>query len=169
MSDCIEWQGGRSSSGYGQVRLSNPRRMEGAHRLAYCEANSISLDEIKGKVVRHKCDNRGCVNPDHLEIGTVLDNSRDMVDRGRSARGDKQHLAKLSDADVREIRKRYKRRDPVDGGRALACEFGVTPQAISYVVKGETWRHVSERGHKTREQDLADIVASAKRAQELEQ
>ena len=81
MTDCIEWLWCRSRSGYGQVRHLG--KMEKAHRVAFCMSMGIPISEIKGLVVMHKCDNRGCVNPDHLSLGTQADNILDMVSKGR--------------------------------------------------------------------------------------
>ncbi|NIC05759.1 HNH endonuclease [Billgrantia bachuensis] len=58
-------------------------RTIGAHRVAYCKANGLQLASIDGLVVRHKCDNKSCVNPAHLEVGDHSDNIRDAIERGR--------------------------------------------------------------------------------------
>ena len=79
---CWEWRGGVSGSGYGI--LSAPRLgLDGArvHRLMWEMHNGPISD---GLVVRHRCDNPPCINPNHLEIGTHGQNMQDMVDRGRS-------------------------------------------------------------------------------------
>lgn len=145
MSKCIEWTGWRHAKGYGGVDV---RDGEGrwvkqyAHRLAYCEAHGLTLDDIKGKVIRHKCDNPPCVNPDHLELGTQRDNIHDMLRRGRFANGERQWQAKLTAEQVSAIRKAYTPRCPVNGGAALARQYGVPPQTISKVVNRQSWRHV---------------------------
>ena len=76
---CWEWIGMRSN-GYGRFRINNPRRKELAHRMAWILTYGSIPD---GMVIRHKCDNTGCCNPDHLEIGTQSDNMKDMWERGR--------------------------------------------------------------------------------------
>lgn len=53
------------------------------HRLVYCQHNGCTLEDIQGKVVRHTCDNRRCINPTHLLIGSHSDNMKDMWERGR--------------------------------------------------------------------------------------
>jgi hypothetical protein len=83
-SGCWEWNGKRNDDGYG---LFSARRLgiEGAraHRVVYeCLAEAIP----DGLLLRHKCDNPPCVNPDHLIPGTDLDNAHDMVERGRHFR-----------------------------------------------------------------------------------
>lgn len=81
-TDCIIWTGAQTTLGYG-VRTHNKRRTY-VHRIAYCAANGLSISDIEGKVVRHKCDTPSCHNPEHLEIGTQADNMRDMRSRNRN-------------------------------------------------------------------------------------
>lgn len=79
MSGCIEAEGTPNNSGYCSVWYNGQRI--GAHRAAYIESNG----EIpEGCVVMHSCDNRRCVNPEHLSVGSQSDNLRDMVDKGRA-------------------------------------------------------------------------------------
>lgn len=137
MPQCILHQGTLDSKGYGRVRVEG--KPTTAHRAAYCAAKGIRPVDIKGLVVRHKCDNPPCVNPEHLEVGTYQDNSNDMVVRGRASAGSRHYVAKLADEQVEEIRSRYKWRCPVNGGKALAEEFGVGRPAISNIVNGRTY------------------------------
>jgi len=74
---CWLWTGAKQASGHGVFRWG---RLVMAHRYAY-QAYLGSIP--KGMVVRHKCDVAACVNPDHLELGTVADNNQDMMERGR--------------------------------------------------------------------------------------
>lgn len=76
--DCIEWTGLRIRRGYGQTSLHNRRIM--AHRLAWIIANGPIPD---GLCVCHRCDNPPCCNVEHLFLGTVKDNTQDMVAKGR--------------------------------------------------------------------------------------
>ncbi len=132
MKDCNEWAQARTPAGYGVSRREGTLRY--AHRLAYCEAHGIPLEEIDGQVVRHKCDNPACVNPDHLELGTYADNNKDMRERGR-ARGNEGRgpRKKLSDAQVISIRREY---DPTEGVgcAALAKRYAVSHQHIWRIV-----------------------------------
>jgi HNH endonuclease len=88
-----------------------------------------------GLLVCHTCDNPPCVLPDHLFIGTDADNNADRLSKGRY-----DSIAKLTEADVREIRSRY-----AAGGvtqRALAEEFGVIHQTIHSIIRRKNWKHI---------------------------
>lgn len=78
-SGCWEWQRSRMNSGYGRVYQGFMRDM-GAHRAAYIVWKG---DVPEGFCVLHRCDNRICINPSHLFLGTKADNTRDMVAKGR--------------------------------------------------------------------------------------
>src|SRR5690606_5888336 len=101
-------------------------KAEGAHRLAYL---AWVGDIPEGQVVRHNCDNRMCVNTAHLSLGTYKDNSEDMVDRGRSCRGEKHWNVILSDKDVEDIRTEYAK--GVLTQDMLAEAYGVSRVAIT--------------------------------------
>lgn len=78
---CWEWIKGRNHGGYGTLVLNCADYM--AHRLSHVVFNGATAEEMKGVLVRHKCHNRGCVNPAHLELGDTQDNSNDMAEAGR--------------------------------------------------------------------------------------
>ena len=77
-TECWEWQGAKNSGGYGALELQGVTY--GAHRVSFNQFNGPIVD---GNVIRHKCDNRKCVNPEHLLQGSYSDNTNDMVERGR--------------------------------------------------------------------------------------
>jgi Mor family transcriptional regulator len=95
-----------------------------------------------GLVVRHKCDNPNCINPEHLEIGTQADNIQDMVDRGRQATniGEKNPKARLSTKNVIDIRKRFQ-----NGERQIeiAKRYGITRHHVWDVINRK-WKHINE-------------------------
>lgn len=134
---CWEWQQGKSG-GYGMVRVSG--RKFGAHRLTFSLAHGVIP---RGMLVRHRCDNPGCVNPSHLELGTESDNRRDMYKRGRrDVRGENamNYAGKLSDIKVRRIKEALARGQP---HRELAAAFGVSDKMISHIKHGRRWSHVN--------------------------
>lgn len=76
--ECWEWQGYRIDKGYGRLRHEGGKKL--AHRVSY-EAFVGAIPD--GMCVLHKCDNPPCVNPDHLFLGTNLDNVKDCINKGR--------------------------------------------------------------------------------------
>ncbi len=90
-------------------------------------------------LVCHKCDNRACVNPSHLFLGTHLDNLRDAAIKGRTLTGEKNNRAKLTNEKVLCIRQL------LASGRSahsIAPEFGVTDRVILLIKRRETWKHI---------------------------
>lgn len=137
---CWEWTGKKNADGYGRFGLN--RRIWLAHRLSY----AMHLAAIpEGMVVRHRCDNPACINPDHLLLGTHADNVADMISRGRAnfstlsqyRHGETNPNAKLSAADAAEIRRRYVPR--VCTQKQLAREYGVCVGNIQSIVLGKSW------------------------------
>ena len=138
--ECWEWSGAIIPTGYGRFNAVTHRGRQAvpAHRFAYVSANG-PIDG--GLVVRHRCDNRRCVNPTHLELGSQADNLADMVKRGRAkkARGEMAGKAKLTADDVREIRRRAsagERHPPI------ARDFGVHTASVWAIVHRHHWAHV---------------------------
>jgi hypothetical protein len=137
-SGCWLWSGAQIPEGYGSVHVGGKVRL--AHRLAYECANGQGA--ANGLYVRHKCDTPACINPAHLVIGTPAENSRDAVDRGRMAKGERVGGAKLCEADVRAIRSAYVSHSIHANQRALARRYGVDQGTIRRLLARKTWRHV---------------------------
>jgi len=93
-----------------------------------------------GLLVLHHCDNRGCVNPGHLFLGTHQDNSDDMTSKGRSAKGEQIGNSRITAACVRKIRRAHGTSGA--GYRSVAKQFGVSFALVRDIVKGRIWRHV---------------------------
>lgn len=87
--------------------------------------------------VLHRCDNRACVNVDHLFLGTPKDNSHDMMWKGRSAAGEKNARSKLTENDVRWIRKLTAAGVMI--GREIGELFGLRQAAVNHVATGRNW------------------------------
>jgi hypothetical protein len=131
---CHPWTGHCDEDGYGVFKGSIGAR---APRYAYRWFVGPLSDK---EVVRHKCDNPPCVNPEHLLSGTNADNTRDMLDRGRGLRGSNHHRALINEAMVREIRGRHVPRRVTL--RALGAEYGLTETAVHAIITRRTWSHV---------------------------
>ena len=130
---CWLWTGPLMKNGYGK----GCRDL--VHRLSW----KIHHGPIPASMsVLHRCDNRRCVNPDHLFLGTQRDNLRDMREKGRQVRGEQQGSAKLTEQQVRQIRRRYQRYSHRNGGGVLAREYGVGIKQIIAIAKGRVWCHV---------------------------
>lgn len=142
-NECWEWKASRHPKGYGSFgyRLISKGRMWviGAHRVAWELTNGPIPD---GLHVLHRCDNPPCCNPAHLFLGTKVDNTMDMVSKGRQrgAVGERNHNSRLSENDVRLIR--YLHRSGRNTQRDIAICFAVTVSLIEKVVSRAVWAHV---------------------------
>lgn len=157
---CWEWTARLTKDGYGQFRTGGKGSPNvPAHRVAWTLAYG---DVPDGLLVLHRCDNRCCVRPDHLFVGTPADNSADMVAKARAAsgsrnarfgakdfpqptrerraRGEHNGWARLTEDDVRVIREAYATGQwrQVD----LAERFGTPQTNISRIVNRRAWAHV---------------------------
>ncbi len=136
IEDCIICPGYRNAQGYGRKQVKGVKYQ--AHRVAYAKANGLDVSTLVG-VVMHKCDNPGCINPKHLTLGTHSDNMQDMVQKGRSMRGEKHRSAVLTLEQAKEIRARHVPNCRVNGSSALAREYGVSHTTICQTVRNKRW------------------------------
>lgn len=123
--ECWPWTSGRQH-GYGRVHRGY------THRVAWELTNGPIPD---GLFVCHRCDNRACVNPAHLFLGTHLDNMRDRDAKGRVAHGDSHYRCKLTESEVEQLRGehstgRFKQAE-------LARRFAVSPALVSMIVNNK--------------------------------
>lgn len=141
-SACIDHGYRGDGLGYARVihYVDSVRVREGRHVKAFREHLNLPVGATKGKVVRHKCDNPRCINPEHLELGTHKDNTHDMLSRKRNRTriplGERNGRCKLSDDDIVEIKNTYVRGSQEFGSVALAAKYGVSHTNILYIVKG---------------------------------
>ncbi len=129
MTPCIEWTGARFPYGYGQW----PTREYGtrqAHRVVLIQHHV----PIAGMVVRHRCDNPPCVNPDHLTVGSYADNVQDMIERGRI--GNRRRGRRLTEEQVLAMR------SMPGTTREIAVAFGVSQTTAQRVLARVTWTHL---------------------------
>jgi hypothetical protein len=132
---CWPWIGPVTSNGYGQSHWKSAPDPK-AHRSAYILRKGLIPC---GYVIRHTCDNKICVNPNHLVVGTYSDNAWDASDRGQLHKGEKHKNAKLRATEVVEMRSLF-----VEGVRKseLARKFGVSFMNVSHIVARRIWRHI---------------------------
>lgn len=137
LGNCILTKYSTDGGGYGKLELNG--KMVKHHRLEYCKANNLKLEDIAGKVVMHLCDNPSCINPAHLKLGTHRDNTLDMFAKGRANTvvGAANGQSKLTDTQIAEIRS-----DRTSYQRELAAKYGVTRSLISMIQSGKIWKHV---------------------------
>jgi len=133
---CWCWIGSKTVQGYGQMRICGKQIY--AHRLIF-DILGLSLDPEL--CVLHKCDNRSCVNPEHLFQGTRSDNARDMKLKGRArgADGSKNYNAKLSEANVITIRVLLEQGMT---HQAIADRFDVSRTTVTNISNNRIWRCV---------------------------
>lgn len=138
-SGCWLWLGGilkdrDGKDSYGVIGIGH--QYEGttlAHRASWICHNGPIPD---GLVVRHKCDNKLCVNPEHLQLGTYADNNADMKIRGRASRGQKHYGAKLTPEAVISIRADRRTH------REISEQYKISGSVVSEIKAGKAWTSV---------------------------
>lgn len=133
--ECWPWTGHALAAGYGRIAI------DGRTWLATHLALTISGEpRPDGQYALHRCDNPRCVNPAHLWWGTQAENMKDMAakGRGRAPRGSRNPNAKLTEADVREIRA------TPGPASALAAKFRIDRSKICRIRNRKAWAHVTD-------------------------
>jgi hypothetical protein len=132
VTGCHVWTGTPNHNGYGRIGINYKDYL--AHRLSY----EVQVGPIpENMFVCHKCDNRLCINPEHLFIGTLQDNHADMVAKKRHQIGERQWRSRLTEEDVRQIR-------AAEGTHGeIASRYGVSRETISVIKRRVNWKHVA--------------------------
>jgi hypothetical protein len=136
---CWIWTGYRNASGYGRMRIHGiGRAMIFAHHISY-EIHHGPVPD--GGWVLHHCDNPPCIRPDHIYLGTPKQNSQDAVTRGRrpDVRGENNGFSKLTEAGVREIRRRAEAGEKVG---SIAKDLGMSYPGVRDIIIRRNWPHV---------------------------
>jgi uncharacterized protein (DUF433 family) len=139
------WTGPIKDNGYGVMPHAEGRHNMSAHRISW----ELHFGPIPaGMNVCHHCDVRHCVRPDHLFVGTHVDNMQDCLRKGRHVsnipafqRGERHPCAKLTATDVMKI---HELRRGGMSGLAIAKMFPVKWQQIYKILRGERWRQEGE-------------------------
>lgn len=147
---CFEWQG-PLNDGYGNMSVAG--EMKRVHRVSYETFRSAIPD---GLCVCHECDNRRCINPAHLFLGTRLDNTRDAASKNRMEFGERRCNSKLTSELVVEMTNRYNAGETFG---QIARDVGVNNRTVSRVLCGNGWRHVDRPALKKRKNGQAKGAA----------
>lgn len=137
ITKCWNWIAGKSKTGYGAFKLNG--KQLGSHRVSWM-FNKGNIP--KNMQICHKCDNRSCVNPDHLFLGNAFDNMQDAYNKGRmknTFKSAEKHInSKLNWEKVREIR--YKYNNTKTSHRKLAKEYNISYHQIQMIVRNLQWK-----------------------------
>jgi hypothetical protein len=136
VTNCWLWQNSKDSAGYGTFRYNG--KIWKAHRVSF-ELFKTLIPSPKNIDICHKCDVRNCVNPDHLFLGTDIDNVADKIRKGRFRNGvmhgESNPMCKLSDKIVAEIRAKYV--PVVYSQNKLAREYNISQSSISFILNNK--------------------------------
>jgi len=131
---CRVYVGSKSNKGYGRIWWNG--QLHQAHRISY----EVNIGPIPaGKHVLHRCDNPPCVNPEHLFVGTNMDNVQDKIVKGRQHRGETTGTSKLKEEQVRAIKADTR------SNTAVARAYGVVKSLISEIRSGKKWAHIRDQ------------------------
>tara|TARA_R110000868_G_scaffold25423_9_gene99228 strand:- start:31103 stop:31552 length:450 start_codon:yes stop_codon:yes gene_type:complete len=136
MYDCWLWLAAKNGNGYGAFQLKSYTQIA-AHRYAWILRKGRPIP--KGMVIRHSCNRPLCCNPNHLSIGTMKDNSLDMINSNRSMKGEKNHKSKLCADDVIQIKKFLTEGKTME---EIGKIYNVTKQVIFNIKICKIWKHV---------------------------
>ncbi len=135
LGPCWLWTAGLFSNRYGAFQYEGKTMR--AHKVSWFLAGKEIPD---GLLLMHKCDNKQCVNDNHLEPGTQLQNIHDMLDKGREnyASGENHGHSTFTGEEVDDMRRRYRAGETQ---YAIADYFNTSQSVVSPIVRGKSWKH----------------------------
>ena len=136
-TECWTWLAAKNAKGYGKFLFNGENSL--AHRVS-CTLHNIKIPS--GMCACHKCDNRACVNPEHIFIGTILDNTMDMVKKGRQRGGNGLYGETNKQSKITEDDVKYIRNHPNTPLPKLAEKFNVGKGNIWMIRHNKTWKHL---------------------------
>ena len=148
---CWIWIATLQRQGYGVLSI-NCKTIR-AHRLSYeLHKGPIPL----GLLACHSCDNRWCVNPDHIFLGTAKDNTTDMIKKNRNIKGQAHSWAKLTEQDIIDIRAMFNK-NPDTNKTSVSKLYNVSCPHIHDIVKRRCWKHLNQKEYEfQRREHIAD-------------
>ena len=139
---CWEWTAGHFQLGYGAIGIKDGclnQQQKLAHRVSYILHKGQIPDNL---LVLHSCNNKNCVNPDHLRTGTQKENMQDLLDINGYSRGETHKRSKLNDALVIEIRAKY---HSIPDITHLAEQVGCRWKTLYNAYHGISWSHLNKQ------------------------
>ena len=135
LDECWPWIAAIGSNGYGSFTTGWRKGVSrSSHRCAYFFTHGLIPEGLQ---VMHSCDNRLCCNPLHLSLGSCQDNMSDKVRKGRSLKGETNPYAKLSEEEVKQLKRMKGTR------KQIAKHFGISKRQVYRIMSGDEWRHVT--------------------------
>ena len=134
-ANCIISPYGTDKDGYAKIKVDGTNCRH--HRVVYAAFHGVTLADLAGSIIMHRCDTPACVNPEHLLVGTCQDNTSDMFAKGRQnkAQGAAHGLAKLTKEQALAIKQSFGKTD-----KQVAALYGVSKQTVSRIKTGKNWR-----------------------------
>lgn len=132
-NECWAWTAGLVK-GYGSFGVGSSTFR--ANRISFYLSTGIDPGPL---LVRHLCNNPGCVRPTHLDIGTPADNMRDKSEAGNCPQGAGHYFAKLTEDQALAV---FRRSNAGEAPRDLAAEFNISMPTVSSIKHGRTWKHL---------------------------
>lgn len=133
--DCILWPFGTDQTGYGQMKAEGERWI--ASHFMCRKAHGEPPSPIHQSA--HSCGNRPCINPNHLSWKTPKENDADKIVHGTALRGERNPFAKVTESDVREMRRLAGRLSLEE----LSDRYGITASRVNAIIKRIGWKHVA--------------------------